>query len=100
MGLLATLLCTSGLLPQQPAPTQPPAVPILHPEVVLSDAADPVPLASFGLGAGGIDAANGPGALRWSADGCTTPGGVRVQCLAVGVKLTFPTGRELLLASD
>jgi hypothetical protein len=98
MGLLATLLTTSALLPQQPAPA--PAVPILHPEVVLTDAVDPVPLASFGLGSGGIDGTNPPGSLRWSKEGCTTPGGVRVQCLAVGVKLSFPSGRELLLADD
>ena len=99
MGLLATLLCPVLMLPQQPAPALAPP-PVLHPEVVLADAVDPVPLASFGLGEGGIDGVNAPGALRWSDEGCTTPGGVRVQCLAVGVKLVFPSGRELLLASD
>lgn len=30
----------------------------------------------------------------------TTPGGVRVHCLDEGVKLTFPSGRELLFAPD
>ncbi|MDO8349423.1 MAG: hypothetical protein Q7T30_04245, partial [Planctomycetota bacterium] len=99
MGFLATFVCTPMLwLPQQPTP--PTALPMLHAEVVLTDAIDPVPLAAFGLGDGGIDAGDAPGTLRWSNDGCTTPGGVRVQCLAVGVKLTFATGRELLLASD
>lgn len=31
---------------------------------------------------------------------CTTPGGVVVQCRREGVKLTFPSGRELLFAPD
>lgn len=98
MGLLATLCCAPALLlPQQPPP---PALPVLQHEVVLAEGVDPVPLSAFGLGEGGIDAVNAPGPLGWSDDGCTTPGGVRVQCLAVGTKLAFPSGRELLFASD
>lgn len=83
------------LVPQDP----PPAVPTLHPEVVLSDAADPIPLAAFGLGDGGVAPRFAPG-QRWSDGGCITPGGVRIEVRAVGVKLTFPSGRELLLAPD
>jgi hypothetical protein len=77
-----------------------PALPALHPEVVLSDAVDPVPLASFGLGDGGIAAASPPERLRWDGADVLTPGGVRVACRGVGVKVTFPSGRELLLAAD
>lgn len=69
------------------------------PGIVLADDVDPVPLAAFGLGMGGLDTRR-PGPLRVAAGRCTTPGGIVVQCLGVGVKLTFPSGRELLLAPD
>jgi hypothetical protein len=55
--------------------------------------------AEFGLGDGGVRAGRRE-PMRWRDDGCITPGGVRVQCQAVGVKLTFPSGRELLVAPD
>lgn len=51
------------------------------------------------LGDGGIPTSE-RGELRWSDDGCITPGGVRVGVRTVGVKLTFPSGTELLLAAD
>ncbi|MCA8976260.1 MAG: hypothetical protein KDC98_16185 [Planctomycetes bacterium] len=99
MGLFAvvtTALFAPGL---QQAPL--PALPVELPEVVLSDVADDrVPITAFGLGNGGLDATRPPTALRWSEDGCTTPGDVRVQVLTAGVKLTFPSGRELLVAPD
>lgn len=102
MGLLAAALTgpLAFALPQQPAegderlPTPPP------PEVVLAADADPVPLRAFGLGSGGLDEQSRPGALRWAEAGCTTPGGIGVQCRPAGVKLEFPSGRELLVAPD
>jgi hypothetical protein len=102
MGTLVSLCLLSLFVPQSPststvhAPARPP---MLQPEVVLAAAADPVPLSEFGLGDGGFDAAE-PGFLRWSKDGCTTPGGARIECQSVGVKLTFPSGCELLVAPD
>tara|TARA_R110002094_G_scaffold28151_11_gene41164 strand:- start:2886 stop:3998 length:1113 start_codon:yes stop_codon:yes gene_type:complete len=69
------------------------------PEVVLSDAKAAIPVRDFGLGEGGIDRKQT--SLRFhETDGCVTPGGVHVACRAVGVKLTFPSGREVLLAPD
>ncbi len=69
------------------------------PEVVLSDAVKTIPVRDFGLGEGGI--ARRRGRLRFHKDdGCVTPGGVHVACRAVGVKLKFPSGRELLVAPD
>jgi hypothetical protein len=94
MAILATA-CLLSLLPQGPsmrAPAPPPA------EVVLAASADPVPLAEFGLGDGGIGREREQ--LRWSGGDCITPGGVRIECRHAGVKLTFPSGRELLVAAD
>lgn len=68
--------------------------------IVLADATDPVPLRAFGLGDGGLKNARVTGALRWADGGCVTPAGIRIECLRAGVKLTFPTGRELLFAPD
>lgn len=69
------------------------------PEVVLSDARQAIPVHDFGLGDGGVERR-----LRELSfhpeDGCVTPGGVHVACRAVGVKLKFPSGRELLVAPD
>ncbi len=68
-------------------------------EVVLASLDDGLHIAEFGLGDGGTK--NSPrGAVRWSEHGCTTAGGVRVECHAVGVKLTFTSGCELLIAPD
>ncbi len=96
MGLPAIVIL-AALLPQKPS-TDKAVNPAIQPEVVLAASADPVPLAEFGLGDGGL--ADERGDLRWSDDGCTTPGGVRIECRSVGVKLTFPSGRELLVAPD
>lgn len=69
------------------------------PEVVLSGAVGSLPVADYGLGNGGVQ--RRLERLRFhDTDGCVTPGGVRVVCRAVGVKLTFPSGRELLVAPD
>jgi len=94
---LASLGC---LVPQDSG--LPPALPSAQAlaEVVLADDADPVPLTSFGLGGGGLDVARRTAALRWTKNGCTTPGHIRVQVMAAGVKLTFPSGCELLVAPD
>lgn len=102
MGILTSLGLVSLLLPQAPiTPSTPstPKPPVLLPEIVLAGASDPVPLADFGLGDGGF-AVGEPETLRWSKGGCTTAGGARIECHAVGVKLTFPSGRELLVAPD
>jgi hypothetical protein len=84
-----------------PAPSLPRAVVLpMLPEMVLASAREGVvDLAEFGLGDGGI-ATTTRGELRQDRTGCTTAGGVRVECREVGVKLTFPSGRELLVAPD
>lgn len=68
------------------------------PEVVLSDTREGVAVADFGLGDGGVP--HRRERARFTDDGCVTPGGVRVACRRQGVKLTFPSGRELLVAPD
>jgi hypothetical protein len=98
MGTLVSACLLTLFAPQAPVAATA-TRPVLQPEVVLAAAADPVPLAEFGLGSGGFDTAE-PHALRWSKDGCTTAGGARIECQSVGVKLTFPSGRELLVGSD
>ncbi|MCA8951473.1 MAG: hypothetical protein KDE27_18340 [Planctomycetes bacterium] len=88
------------LAPQEPAPAAPVAAPA---EIVLAAELDPVPLSAFGLGPGGVEpaaAGRRPAALCWTETGCTTPGGVQIECLGAGVKLTFPSERELLIAPD
>ncbi|MEO6595770.1 MAG: hypothetical protein ABIP94_13545 [Planctomycetota bacterium] len=100
MGFTTPLLLAALLLQnpsQDPRPLRPLPAPL--PEVVLAGSADPVLLAEFGLGDGGMSA-EPRSELHWSPDGCTTSGGVRIECRSVGVKLTFPSGRELLVATD
>ena len=101
MGLLALALFPL-LLAQDPPPALPslPSLPDLHAEVVLAGDAEPVLLGAYGLGNGGLDEKLAPDRLRWHDDGVTTSGGIRVQCQGAGVKLTFPSGRELLFAVD
>ncbi|MGB3968742.1 MAG: hypothetical protein WBO45_18555 [Planctomycetota bacterium] len=92
--VLASAAALAAQSTTHPGKAPPPA------EVVLADARDgAVDLRAFGLGDGGI-AARARGVLRQDKDGCTTPGGVRVECRTAGVKLTFPSGRELLFAPD
>lgn len=99
MGVLA-IVGLFALLPQEPpASARRVPEPVLVPQLVLAAADDPVPIAEFGLGDGGMGEGKRAD-LRWIDGGCVTPGGVRVECRAVGVKLTFPRGRELLVASD
>lgn len=65
----------------------------------MSDAEKTIPVRDFGLGEGGIS--RRLGRLHFHQDdGCVTPGGVHVACRAIGVKLKFPSGRELLVAPD
>ncbi|HEX6810339.1 MAG TPA: hypothetical protein VF384_01835 [Planctomycetota bacterium] len=102
MGLSATVLLLAACLPQEPVPAKQPGRPLppRHAEVCLAGSEDPVPLAEFGLGNGGFEQGR-TGALRWNESGdCVTAGGVLVECLSAGVKLTFPSGRELLMAPD
>ncbi|MFN3242578.1 MAG: hypothetical protein ACE37K_13830 [Planctomycetota bacterium] len=90
--LVSALLAQQERTPLRPLQKQ-------LPEVVLSGAAGSVPVADFGLGDGGV--ARRERRLRFhDTDGCVTPGGVHVACRAVGVKLTFPSGRQLLVAPD
>lgn len=97
-GCVPLLAC--ALVAQAPvvrdASLRPPAPPL--PEVVLAGYDGALHPAEFGLGDGGLGADRQP--LRWTEAGCVTPGGVQVECLAVGVKLTFSSGRELLVAPD
>ncbi len=94
--VLPLLPCLLLAQAQTPLPKQPQ---VLQPEVVLA-AGDDVPLvAQFGLGDGGFGAVE-RGALHFTGDACVTSGGVRVECRVVGVKVTFPSGRELLVAPD
>lgn len=99
LGCVPFLVC--GLAAQAPvakeASARAPAAPLA--EVVLASCDPDLRLAEFGLGDGGIPAASRQ-ALRWIDGGCVTRGGVRVECRSLGVKLTFPSGRELLVAPD
>jgi hypothetical protein len=82
------------------APQQPPALPVLHRELVLVGDPASAPWSDFGLGDGGTKPPD-PNGMRWATDaGLVSPGGVRIDCRGAGVKLTFPTGRELLFAGD
>ena len=68
------------------------------PEVVVARGVDQPAYADLGLGDGGVE--GGAAGVRWDGDDVLTPGGVLVACRTAGVKLTFPSGRELLLAPD
>lgn len=96
--LLLALVGAKDLSAQTPAG----AVPPLLPEIVLAAAHDGrAELPEFGLGDGGV-ASGEPGALRQRQRprDSITAGGVRVECHAVGVRLTFASGCELLVAPD
>ncbi len=100
-GLMAAAALASALAAQQqppaPQPLLAPRAP--QPEVVLSGATGDLQVGELGLGSGGVAARRSE--LRFAGeDGCWTPGGVRVVCRSAGVKLTFPSGRELLVAPD
>lgn len=91
----ATLVAQDS--PQPRTPLRP--LPKNLPEIVLSGADQSVPVRDFGLGEGGVDKERAT--LRFvGKGGCVTPGGVHVECRSVGVKLTFASGRELLVAPD
>lgn len=79
------------------AALRPPSLPL--PELVLASCDDGPAFGEFGLGDCGIPPADRH-ELRWLEGGCVTAGGVRVECRSVGVKVTFPSGRELLVAPD
>ncbi|MFT4840752.1 MAG: hypothetical protein ACI8UD_003869 [Planctomycetota bacterium] len=95
LAVSATLVAQQG--DRERTPLRP--LPKLLPEVVLSDAKAMIPVRDFGLGEGGVNRKRTTLSFHES-DGCVTPGGVHVACRAVGVKLTFPSGREVLLAPD
>lgn len=97
--LLIVAAALLGAALAQHADGSSPGLRLALPEVVLAASDGEPAVADYGLGDGGV--ATSRGALRFDArDGCVTPGGVRVVCRAVGVKLTFPSGKELLLAAD
>ena len=97
--LLGAFCCSLLPLLAQTPPTPLRPLPGTLPEIVLAaDDADGLVVAA-GLGDGGIPTTT-RGDLQWSDDGCVTPGGVRISVRTVGVKLTFPSGTELLLAAD
>jgi hypothetical protein len=90
----ATLLSLLAVVPslQVPAGVQRP-----DSGLVLAKGAAISP-SDFDLGSGGVAAE--PAALQCGRGSCTTPGGVVVECREQGVRLGFPTGRELLFAPD
>lgn len=69
------------------------------PEAVVARGLGAPVLADMGLGDGGVGVADGR-AYFTPDDDVVTPGGVRVSCRTAGVKLTFPSGRELLVSPD
>ncbi|MBL8752343.1 MAG: hypothetical protein JNK15_03500 [Planctomycetes bacterium] len=91
-------LCLAlAAIAQTPAPLRP--LPVQHPEVVLASSDGPLDPREWGLGDGGVHPTERT-ELRFTDDGCITPGGITVACRSVGVKIVFPSGRELLLAPD
>ncbi len=111
MGIVLYSLFACALLPQAPrsSPVAADAVadsslvaPVAESGLVLVARGASLP-AAFRLGDGGGEAAVAAAAgatLRGVRGTCTTPGGVQVRCQREGVKLTFPSGRELLWAPD
>lgn len=103
-------LIVAAVVAQDPAPTAEPSPtntnkvparkqPKVPPrEIVLCGARDGAPPGEFGLGDGGVALARGE--LVFTEHGVRTPGGVDVEVRSVGVKLAFPSGRELLVAPD
>lgn len=115
MGLSTLLSLLLLPLPQQPANATSPRVPTPNPAPASTSVVDPnvdnglifaatnatIP-AAFRLGDGGVhaDFADRDQSMPGEPGSCTTPGGVRVDCQREGVKLTFPSGREVLCAPD
>ena len=102
-GSLVRLCCLAASLgvsadAQAPQPNTA-ALRVPQPQVVLSAAADGLPLRDYGLGDGGVGSSREGLRVRSPGD-AVTPGGVAVTCRAVGVKLSFPSGCELLVAPD
>ncbi len=95
LGLFVAAAAAQGPSPERSSAKRPPDAPL--PEVVVASGVDGPALGDLGLGDGGVA---GEGALRWDGADVVTAGGVRVACRTAGVKLTFPSGRELLLAPD
>ncbi|MBM3974816.1 MAG: hypothetical protein FJ301_12020 [Planctomycetes bacterium] len=94
-GLLVAVATAQRPAAERSSAKRPPDAPL--PEVVVASGVDGPALGDLGLGVGGVA---GEGALRWDGADVVTAGGVRVACRTAGVKLDFPSGRELLLAPD
>src|SRR5712671_3362327 len=89
MSLVPLLLCGCLSLQGPPqAAIDPPA------EFVLA-ATTELRVEALLLGDGGLAGAT-PAVLQCAAGSCRTPGGIVVEVKTAGVKLTFPSGRELL----
>lgn len=92
MSLLGTLVLAAVL----PLPQGPPVVPQLG---LLRGS--PPSVFDAGLGSGGLGVVEAAAGDRPAGKGrATSPGGVVVECREQGVKLTFPSGREVLVAPD
>jgi hypothetical protein len=70
-----------------------------RPEIVVARGLAAPAFPDLGLGDGGVAASAGRTHFT-DDDDVVTPGGVRVVCRTAGVKLLFPSGRELLVAPD
>lgn len=98
-----SVLLAVGLLTLRPPQEPVPSVPIVAPppaELVFVADAAPFRLAAYGLGDGGVRSAEPSAQLRTAPGEALTPGAVAVLVLDEGVRLTFPSGRELLFAPD
>lgn len=96
----SALLLLALWLPQQPAPPATTAVPA-DAELLLVPGAITLSPTDLGLGHGGVRPAGGAATpLRALPSSGTTPGGVEVRALPQGVRIAFPSGRQLLFAPD
>ncbi|MBK8099903.1 MAG: hypothetical protein IPK26_22605 [Planctomycetes bacterium] len=99
MSVMLSVGLLTVCLPQEPSRPMPIVAPPPAELVFVADAA-PIPLAAYGLGDGGVRPADPTTRLQAAPGEAITPGQVQVLVLDQGVKLTFPSGRELLFAPD
>jgi hypothetical protein len=97
---LVSPFCVAAFVIGQAPPTPLRPAAATHPEVVLAPDDGDGLVAACGLGDGGVANTEKRLQLSWTKVGCATPGGVQIEAQRHGVKLTFPSGRELLIAPD